>query len=324
MSALLVSFFFGCVHPLSAAPDLEGLRAELKTEGGVAARLSSEAADLVILYGGEQKGSLETCGCPKRPRGSVARLAGYAEAVARQGAPVVTLNPGGFLADPVGFEQEPLADRMLQNRLLLDGLRLMERVGPGYDALNLGTADLAGLSRMEPGQAAGLPLLASQVAEWPGEIVLERGGVRIGVLGVHGQQPTMADLPWKVGAAAAVGERAADLAARTDVVVLLAWYANEEAKRLAERHPEIDVVIVAGGYQDFLPPVQVGGAVWVYAHTQTMRIGELRLSLSGGRVIGAVDRKIDLDATMPDQLELMAFARQARAELDRVQAGLYE
>ena len=49
-----------------------------------------------------------------------------------------------------------------------------------------------------------------------------------------------------------------------------------------------------------------------------MRIGELRLSLSGGRVTGAMDRKIDLDAAMPEQSELTAFARQARAELDRL------
>ena len=326
---VLIGVFGGCAK-VGAVP-VEGagaggaaeavweVRGELRTEGGLGERLSREAADLVILYGGEQKGEVGTCGCPKRPRGSLARLAGYAEAVREQGAPVVMLNPGGFLDDPVGIEGDVIEERVARNHAMRAGLRAMAEAGVGYDGVNLGASDLVGVAAGGIGAWDGVPIFSSNVeGEGAGlarQVIVEREGragkIRIGVVGVHAPQPTTLSLPWRIRSVSVAGDQVRAVAEQADVVVLLAWYAPEEAKRLAERYPEIDAVIVAGGHQDYIPPAKVGNAIWTTSTLQTMRVGELRLRLDEqGRVIGAVDRKIDLDDRIPEQREVAAALRQ--------------
>ena len=315
MLALSLLLAFG---PKAPPPIPAGsMTSELVVEGPLAQRLSKTPADLVIFYGAEQKGSMETCGCPHRPRGSLARWAAYVDAAGKDVASV-RVNADYWLEDAMGFEGATRPDVALMDQWMAQALAL-----GSWDALNVGPNDLAGLASLPTGAAEGLPLVSATVSA-PGVrpyVIVERGGRKVGITGIAGAVPTLTQVP---GAKEADPNAILDeLVAKVDVVVLLAYQAEDLAANLVGRHPEIDVVVDAAGHREFEEPTLRRGTTFVYAHYQTMRAGELRLRLDGGRIVGGVDRKVDLDPEMPDEPKTAALARQAKTEIDAAQKQLY-
>jgi len=317
--------------PGAAAPVQAGKRAvpqaltgELAVDGPLTKRVSTAPADLVIFYGGEQKGSLETCGCPKRPRGSFARLDAYVDAsrAANPDVPSVLVNAGYWLQDAMGFDGKLRDDVTLGNAWMVKGVR-----ATGWDALNVGSPDIAGLTTLPTDGGPPLPLVSANV-EGPGVnrwVIVERGGLKVGITGITSAGQTLTDVPgFTVKDPATAGAVLDALAAQTDVIVLLAYQATEAAVTLAATHPSVDVVVDAALHREWQDPFYTpANAVWVASHLQTMRLGELRLGLEGGRVTGGLSRQIDLDPDMPDDPELLAMQKQARAELDVAQQAMF-
>ncbi len=305
--------------PAAPIPE-EAVRHEVLTTEPFRQRLPSTPADLVIRYGAENHGSLETCGCPRRPRGALARWAGYAEAAdAAAPAPSVRLHAGYWLADALDYMGQPRLDAEEMDRWAMLGLS-----AAGFDALNVSAHDVAGLVRVPPDPT--LPLVSANISgpgirKW---VIVERGGQRVGVTGISGEAASMADTSaYPMVAPSQAAPVLAELVAQTDVVVLLAWNANEAVRGLLKAVPGIDVVIDAGFYIDSLPPVLSRGAVWTFAEYQMVRAGELRLTLDAGRVVGAVDRHIDLDDAVPDRADILSIQRRARTAIDAVQREHY-
>ncbi len=306
--------------PTATALPERGVARELFTIEPFAQRLPRAPADLVVLYGAEQHGSLETCGCPHRPRGSLARYAGYAAAIERAlPTPTVRVDAGYWLTDAVDYAGQPRLDAAAKDQWMMKGLAAV-----GYDALNVSAHDLAGLVAVPPDPT--LPLVSANVSG-PGVrryVIVERGGRRIGITGITGPAATMADLSaYTVAPPAEAAGTLAELVTRADVVVLLSWNANEAVRTLVQAVPGIDVVVDAGLYSDALPPVQVHDAVWTFAEYQLARVGELRLGLDGGRITRALDRHIDMDAEVPDDPTVARITREARVAIDAVQRELY-
>lgn len=309
-------WLFACLHP-EPLPSQTSIRGELVLEGGITARLSDAPADLVVVYGGEQRGSLETCGCPKLPRGSLARMAAYVDALERRKEPLILVNPGYWLEDATGFQGELRPDVAAMDRWMLKGLAQLP-----WTALNLSANDLAAMSHVEG--AEELPVVSANAEGANASRIITVNGVRVGITGITGLTPTLSDPKYMLKDPLSAGATVEALAKEVDVLILLAWQATDAAKKLAEKYPEVDVVVDAASYRDFVPPVTVGHAVWVFSHTQTMRLGELRLGLKDGAVVSAVDRKIDMDPAIADQPRVSSIARQARNEINLLQKQLYQ
>jgi 2',3'-cyclic-nucleotide 2'-phosphodiesterase (5'-nucleotidase family) len=312
-----------------AVPADPMLRVELVEKGTVAERLSGTPADLVLLYAGEHKGSMQTCGCPKRPRGSLSRLDAMADAIRAQGAPTLLVNGGHWLEETLDGNGAQRSDTALGHRLLAQALP-----GMGWDALNVAPVDASALGDLDPAARAALPLVSANVrAEgvrpW---VQVERGGLRVGITGIAAPGGTLREVAVDDPVTAA-GPVIEELARGSDVVVLLVHGADEAARTLAKAHPALDVVIHTGLHRDLLAPARAGEAVWAFSHYQTMRLGELRLDLgpakvrkgapAGMRVEGALDRKIDLDATLAGDPALEAAQAAARAAVDAEQQTLF-
>lgn len=301
----------------------EAIVGELVVSGALKERVSTTPADLVVYYGGEHKGSLETCGCPKNPRGSFARFGAYVEAsrAANPGVPSVVVNAGYWLQDAMGFDGALRNDVILGNRWMVEGSRVL-----GWDALNVGYPDVAGLATLPADGGLPLPLVSANVTG-PGVnrwVIVERDGLRIGITGITAVGQTLSPTAgYTIAPPDTAGPVLDALAQETDVVVLLAYQASEEAQRLAASRSNIDVVVDAAMHRDFADSAYVGQAVWALSNYQTMRLGELRLDMDAGRVVGGRSRHVDLDALVPDDAKLATLTRKARAELDAEQKRLY-
>jgi len=323
----MILFLLACVPPtpIIVAPiqsvSEDGLAAELVVSGPLSERVRSDDADLVIFYGSEERGSLEACGCPNRPRGGLARQASYivASRAANPSAGHLIVNGGGWLDDAVGLDGRPRPETPVQNGWMSDGLAAL-----GVDALNIGYPELAGLRGQ--GSPPSLPLVSANlsgdgVEPW---VVISAGGLRVGVTGISTTGSRVLETPGFARADPVRAGRAAlvALAERSDVQVLLAYQAPEAAGRLA-REGLADVVVDVQQHRERYAPIRVGGAIWVRSHYQTQRLGELRLQVEGGEITDVLDRKIDMDPSVPSDPRVDAVVVAARRALELVERGLY-
>ncbi|MFT5681096.1 MAG: 2',3'-cyclic-nucleotide 2'-phosphodiesterase (5'-nucleotidase family) [Myxococcota bacterium] len=310
------------LHARAEDAGLEGL---LVVEGALENRVvSGDSADLVLFYGGEERGSLEPCGCPNRPRGGMSRLMAYVEAsrAVNPGQPDLLVNGGYWLEDAMGLDGQTRPDTPVMNRWMIAGMQQT-----GFAALNVTHNDAAGISSvLEAGGVTDVPAVSANVTG-PGierYRIVEVGGLRVGITGISPPGMTWQQTP---GFATEEPGRAAPavleaLAEQVDVVVLLAYQTPEVAQRLAKKGL-VDVVIDTNLHREFSAPFRVGDAVWVRSHIQTMRLGELRLGVADGQVTWATDRKIDLDAEIPSAHDVMVLTELAREELDVIQQEIY-
>jgi hypothetical protein len=211
----------------------------------------------------------------------------------------------------------------------------------GYDALNLGRADLLlppALLRTLAARAP-YPLLSANVvdaagkAPFAGRIVKEAGGLRAGIFGLSGNQPFgLAALPGRDLAVqdpfAAARAAVADLRRRADLVIALSQLGGEEDARLAREVPGIDIIL--GGFTRLSTqtPRFEGGTMILQSGSKGMHLGRLALRIvpgrRGGWTAGADARGgearvyewrlVPLDAAVPDHPVLAALLDRHREQ----------
>jgi 2',3'-cyclic-nucleotide 2'-phosphodiesterase (5'-nucleotidase family) len=285
----------------------------LASDGPLESRLAAaDNASLVIFYAGEQKGSLDPCGCPDRPRGGIPRTHAYIDAArAAQSVPVVTVDGGNFLEDAMGLDGEARPEVPVMNRYVVEGLGRI-----GFDALNAGTPDLSGLTGL--GGTVSLPIVSANV-HGPGvspSRIVEAGDLRVAITGITSRGVSFVPTPAYVVDDPVEAGRATlrQLRQRSDLVVLLSYQAADAARVLA-REGLADVVIDTNLHSTFDEPLRVGRALWVRSSLTTMQLGELRLTVLDGRIVRALDRKIDLDDEIEGNAEDELLAEEARREI---------
>lgn len=319
--------FLACAHsvqvpisdtnPSTTGSSRQGLSNELVVAGPLSERLSpDDQASLVILYGGEERGSLDECGCPHRPRGGLARQKSYFDALQESNSPVLFVNGGYWLQDATSLDGTPRADVPVSNQWMVEGLK---QLAP--DALNVSYNDTGGLNSLEA-PPPGLPLVSANIV---GEtispyVLLEAGPHTIGITGITTPgmsflEPENYQITDPVKGARPILE---EMESKADFIILLAYGDAKAAKKLAESGT-VDVVIDTQLHRENYPPVFVGGALWVRSHFQTMRLGELRLGIEDGEIVWAHERKVDLDERIPDDSELATITKTARREIKAVQ-----
>lgn len=325
---MLLLLLVGCaprVTPATVAPVAggdPGLIGEVVLGGTLEERVLRDDADLVLLYGSEERGDLGPCGCPDRPAGGLPRVAAHVAGVRATGTPTLLVDAGAFLDDTLAFDGTLRPDVPGANRWLVDGL---SQLGPA--ALHVTSVDLPGVVAL--GEAArDLPLVSANASA---PAVTDRLLVEVGdrTVGITGLSPVPSVLRAAPGAAVvppARPTRAALEALReeADLVVLLSWRGGTWARDLA-RAGLVDVVVDAHDHAGRHPPIRVGDAVWVRSTKGTERLGELRLWLGEtGRITAARDRKIDLGPDAPEDAAMADFVETATAEVERARAAVFQ
>ena len=208
--------------------------------------------EAVVVISGQQLGFMEPCGCAPGQMGGLTRRHTFLHELQQRGWPIALVDLGSLVKDKTR-QDEIKFDRSL--KIMQDNF--------GYAAVGVGPEDLAlGSLRLlewlinDP----KLPLVTANVVFSEDEAdVLKRyvvapvSGLRLGMTSVVAgeyvekvkEEGTIVKPPEEV-----LPEVLKQLAAESDVQILLAQAPPEESKKLAEQFPEFDVVVTAGGYED--------------------------------------------------------------------------
>ncbi len=198
---------------------------------------------VTLAWTGEVRGEIEVCGCPTVPYGGFERRDRYLDRLREQGEPLVVLDAGDMLVK--GAKLARATDAALRGKTVLT-----LAVQVGLDAWAPSTTDLE-LRDTSEGWSRALSVNADGLDGWR---VVERDGLRIGVIGVSsgaaGRAPDPAEIAERVGAAVR--------AATVDGWVVLSS-AGTDVNKAAATVPGVGLVLATRG-ADLDTPVRTAGA----------------------------------------------------------------
>ena len=225
--------------------------------------------ELILALVGEVRGEIEPCGCPTLPFGGFPRREKLLERLRKEGIPLFHLDAGELLLKGLATARTESRERRATLLMHLSRAVGVDLWTPGpTDLLALGEQ---GLRRLASGRLDAPPAVSATWLDAEGRTILaparilERGGRRIGVvglsalpsgegrsLGIQGRDPVEA-------ARAAIEAFPADL----DLVVALSNLGDEEARRVSREVPGLALVLSTKGVSVDDPAASEGGALVV-------------------------------------------------------------
>lgn len=299
---------------------------------------AEDGAALTIFYGGETRGSLDQCGCPRHPMGGLARrlayVGGYRSLFPETA--VMQLGVGNDFNDQGVYSDPPFRDVMALNEHALRGYSKFP-----YDAANLSYQDLRVVAQYfktaSNKQAVGeFPVLKTLVSAnvAPGadkkavvpfqpylirEIKAPRapkGVIRVGITGFSEQLPSEeTGFVWRDPMTAAKDVLPA-LRKQVDVLIVLTYMSQEQSRALAEAHQEIDVMITGHTISMPEPLEKVGKVNYLISNFETKFMGELHLVFDRNGGLTCANRYVGLDETVPDQPDAAKLRDDQKAAVD--------
>ena len=279
----------------------------------------------VLVFSGDEHGYLEPCGCSERQSGGFARRADLFEQLREErGWSVSAFDVGGIL-DP---ERVTDPQSLIKFSTMLDGFNRM-----GYQGLTLGQEELmlgpAALfeehTKVSSEEGFDVPFLASNVTLYgTPELgtpiksrIVEVGNARIGVIGVVGQSAIKElsdsgrlsdENELKIDPPTDVLQSAIDdiKVESPDLIVLMSHAEIDESKQLAEKYPEIPVIVTAGSAEDPRPkPDYVGETMIVSVGKKGKNVAVVGLFDEGKLKHELVELDMDRFDSHPEMTDLM-------------------
>ena len=218
--------------------------------------------EFVIALTAEVRGEIEPCGCPTTPYGGFARRARLLDALRAEGVPVFVLDAGEMLVK--GVRTEPGPERTARAQAVLDLAQ-----ATGLDAWAASPVDALALGHEGLAQAGALA--ANGPASFTPARVIERDGVRLGVIGLAAQDERFG------GAEDAVARVRAAMKGDADAWVVLSNASDTANQHVAEDVPGLAAVLSTRG-EALDAPVATRGAARIEAPDRGRYVTVLRVA----------------------------------------------
>jgi 2',3'-cyclic-nucleotide 2'-phosphodiesterase (5'-nucleotidase family) len=291
-----------------------------------------KAADLELLATGDVIGYIETCGCKLTPAGGLSRRSWLVSQIRTQfpQVPIVLLDTGNF-------SDNPTAGGEVRTRMLLDTMAKLgtKVVGIGERELNLGYDDfekrVSGVDMKFV--STNVVKDGTTVPAFPPYAVVEVAGadakpIRIGVMDVVRYNPTWQKAgPDGTNLAVAMPETMIakflpEVRAKSDVVVVMAALAKDDAVALASKLQGVDLMLVAYGGVYSTVEEKSGSVRMLYLGNQGKRVAENRVTLNGKRRVADLTTYMHfLTAHYPDDPAMKEAVDKVEAQIAPHEGG---
>lgn len=237
--------------------------------------------DIRIALVGEVRGEVEPCGCPTLPYGGFVRRERLLAELRAEPAPLFHLDAGDTLMKGFSSTREALGVRA-------DAvLRMSAEVG--VDVWAPGPSDIQAIGA-DGILDAPVPAISATWAREDGDLllppstVLERDGIRLGIIGLSAIPSSMTDQTriYPVDPVDAARSAAAELPDDLDLIVALSSLNALEAERVAREVPALSAILSTqgGSYED--PYVIDGGPALVEVPDRGRYLSLVHVRLGAG------------------------------------------
>ena len=299
-------------HAAAARPSAAALRE--RKSGDVPAEVREQAEIVTVVFGANNHGEREDCGCKSNPLGGLTRrdtlvdLAGATDDAAARadggawwGAEAATDRVIHVDAGDLFFKTATLSktSEPIQQGAKRDARAVAEALAAtGPDAVNVGELDLAlGLDTLlELREATGLPMISANLRAadggepLPGHRVVERDGAKVAVVGLTKDAPRLPNYYAERGAEVVPAEAAylaelEELPDDVDLVVLLSNLGVQETRGLVEslrqKGARVDAAVVSNSNRLTRRPEWAAGVPIVEPMSRGKYLGRMDLYLQG-------------------------------------------
>jgi 2',3'-cyclic-nucleotide 2'-phosphodiesterase (5'-nucleotidase family) len=230
---------------------------------------------------------------PRPKIGGFPRLQSLIDSIRAGGSPVLLLDAGDVMTG------NPICDRTYmeaEGGALFEMMNLMgyDAWSPGNHDLDISQQNLVALTRV-----ARFPTLSANLVNDAGAfpvgnrpyLVLERGGLRIGIIGLMSQQlyglVHQANLKGirVLSPVETLRQYARELDARTDLLIALTHQGFSEDSLLAAAVPDVDLIVGGHSHTRLQRPRTVNGVLIVQAGSNTEYLGYARVAVEDDRII---------------------------------------
>ena len=236
-------------------------------------------SQLRVLFTGETMGELEPCNCSGKEAGGLPVRGGF---LAAQTDEYLLLDTGCVGAGARDFE-------ILRLKAALRAMAAMK-----YDAVNIGEHELwLGRDELAEQLGMGVRFVSANVTDSQGEhlaapfVWLRRSGLRVAVTGLVAAGPYLVGSGLKVDSPVeALARLLPRLRERAGVIIVLADLSESAVRELAQRFPEVTLILYRGRGDSRLPE-RVNRSVIASVYGEARYIGEVLLSWAeDGRIAG--------------------------------------
>jgi hypothetical protein len=270
-SALLLTLVSGCGAMSADGFAAEGAKTAAKANSGPPKGLEPlfkglGTPDTVLVFSGELQGYLEPCGCSENQSGGLARRADLFQQMWGKSWHTAAFDVGGDLnAKRLSYQQSLLKEDFLRKALAemrYSGMALgQEELRLGGDQLFELFSEWSSADRFVPFVSANVTILSTREIGTPKEYVaVDVGGRHIVATAVIGKSKLTPELKGKDVDESILKIDDAEKSLETlmprlidekpDLLILLAHAEDDEAAALAQRFPQFQIVVTAGGPED--------------------------------------------------------------------------
>lgn len=238
-------------------------------------------AEVTLVFQSNRLGVLEPCGCHSNPIGGIDREANALAGLKREARTVLYVDAGNLLA-PEGAEKRRshFQDKATFLTETLDGLGL-DVLAPGPQDFALGSDFLRSLAlKSKFAWVSSNVLTPASVPFFSPYKLVQKNGIVFGIISIA--DPSVKIEGFQVlGADETLKKWLPDVSRQADVIVVLSQLPIEQNEQLAEKHPEIQIVVGADAKYTADEAFWVNGKTLVLdPHINGFMMGRLDLDLN--------------------------------------------
>ena len=223
--------------------------------------------DLVILYTGDGRGSIDPLGCCSKIGGMARRLT-IIEKFKKENQQVLIVDTGDFLSPRKNSSCNAIrleANRKEEQIIQYDAMNVAENEIISADDRCLSESEL--FNQQQPMLSANVYFTSDECRQLPPYLIKGIGELKIGITGLAvPAKNTLSLLPDAVefrDPLVSLTKALEALRTKVDIIILLSHLGWEGSLEIVQAMPDIDIVIVGHGYYPDFEPHYVGSTLMV-------------------------------------------------------------
>ena len=235
-----------------------------------------KSGELNIVYTNDMEGSVDTCGCATDPGGGAARRINWYKKNSLAPLNTLYINGGNTLFTSTDYMDYEVKYLKYGAQVMADSMKMMnlDAYTPGEKDFKMGVGFFESVSKKLP-----VVITNSESGKFKKEIIVNKGGYKIGILGVISQSSLPKEISLALSikdVATSLKESISRLKKNVDIIILISHTDDKEFQTIVKNSKDVDIILSSGVNEQLTNPLIEHNSVFIRMLPSGDSIGLLR------------------------------------------------